>query len=159
MSTPKYVYAVLKLSTEEVVLVTDSKNDVKDFMSYRPKDNYSIAKITNKDDIKRLKNMDLEGERFEGYLFSMSEFEYFSEYIGNINSTLMYDLDLKILNNLKYLKLCDEDKEIIYKAIDILKKKTEMIYGGPTEYDSVCDEGDVYHLDELVKRFIIETID
>ena len=46
MSTPKYVYAVLKLSTEEVVLVTDSKNDVKDFMSYRPKDNYSIAKIT-----------------------------------------------------------------------------------------------------------------
>jgi len=157
MSTPKMLYIVYDEEYESIVLSTDNKNDIKDFLKGRRKSRYQIAKVTDKTHIHEINNMYIDAQRFGNYVLTTDEFENFSDYIRNLNSSIMYDLEIKILNNLKYLKLCDEDKEVIIKALNILINKVKNIYQGPTEEDNSVDEDDVYYLDKLLERFLIDT--
>lgn len=157
MSIPKLLYIVYDEVLDSIVLSTDSKQDIKDFLKGRRRSRYRIAEVTDEDHICELMNMYIDAQRFSNYVLTTEEFENFSDYIANLNSTIMYDLEIKIINNLKYLKLCDEDKEIINKALTILINKVKNIYQGPTEEDDNVDEDEVYYLDKLLERFLIDT--
>jgi hypothetical protein len=157
MSIPNLLYIVYDEVLDSIVLSTDSKQDIKEFLKGRRRNRYQIAEVTDEDHICELMNMYIDGQRFSDYILTTEEFENFSDYIANLNSSIMYDLEIKIINNLKYLKLCDEDKEIINKALNILINKVKNIYQGPTEEDDNVDEADVYYLDKLLERFLIDT--
>ena len=158
MKIPKLLYVLYDDEINEVVYITKDKSDVKEFLKYRDEEKFQIATVTDETHIKYLLNNDLEGEKINDFILTKYEFEYFSDYIGSLNSTLMYDLEIKILENLKYLKLCDEDIEIITKGINILKNKVSQIYEGPTEDEEIIDEESVYDLDKLLQKFFIDTL-
>ena len=157
MKIPKLLYIVYDEVLDSIVLSSEDKKDIKDFLKNRRTSRYKIAEVTDKDHICELMNMYIDGQRFSNYVLTTEEFENFSDYIGNLNSTIMYDLEIKIINNLKYLKLCDEDREVITNALNILIQKVKNIYQGPTEEDDNVDEDDIYYLDKLLERFLIDT--
>ncbi len=157
MSVPKMLYIIYDEVLDSIVLSTEDKKEIKDFLKYRRGSRYKVAQVTDKDHIIELSNMYLDAQRFGNYVLTTEEFEGFSDYIANLNSSIMYDLEIKILNNLRYLKLCEEDKEIIIKALNILIQKVKNIYQGPTEEDGCVDEDDIYHLDKLLERFLVDT--
>lgn len=157
MKIPKLLYIVYDEVLDSIVLSSEDKKYIKDFLKNRRTSRYKVAEVTDKDHICELMNMYIDGQRFSNYVLTTEEFENFSDYIANLNSTIMYDLEIKIINNLKYLKLCDEDREVITNALNILIQKVKNIYQGPTEEDDTVDEDDVYYLDKLLERFLIDT--
>lgn len=166
------LYAIYDGFEDEILLVTEYKSTVDEFISLRihdvygneiksEKNRYQVATVTDKDHIKKLKNLYLDGERYAGYILTKSEFEWFSEYMCHINSVLLYDLEAKIIENLKYLKICDEDKLSIIKAIKIVTSKLELIDNGPPddcEDSEIYNEENIYHMDKLVKMFMMDNV-
>lgn len=115
-------------------------------------DAYEIEKILNEYDYCR-------GEYYGGILFSNPEFEMLSDYIANMNTTLLYGVENSIIKKLKYFKLNDYDKKIILKALSIIIDKINLIEEGPTEDDDyLYDEEDVYNLDILAEDFFNDMI-
>lgn len=158
MKLPEKMYAIYDNEYDEIVMSTKNKKDVEDFIKFRDKDRYQIATITDKDHIIDLMGLYLSCERYCDYVFTSTEFESLSEFIGEINSLFMYSLDDSILDNLKYFKLCDEDIDIISKGMSILRDKVTTIYQGPTDEDDMDDEDKVYNMEEVIKNFIMNRI-
>ena len=170
MNSNDPLYAIYDNYIEQVILISYCKDDIKEYIDLRTKDiygnliesekdKYQVAKITNKSHIQQLKDSYLEGEVYGGYLLSSSEFELFAEYMAYMNTAILYDLEVKIIENLKYLKLCDEDLITIIRAISIMKSKVELIENGPPDDDpdnEIYDEDNVYYLDKVAKQFLLD---
>ena len=154
MKMPDKLYAIYDNECDDVVMTTKSKKDVEDFLKFRDSNRYQVALITDKEHISELMGMYISGERYGEYVFTQTEFESLSDYLGDINSSYMYSLDDQILSKLKYFKLCDEDIEIINKGLSILRDKVKSIYQGPTDEDDMDDEDKVYKMDEMIQNFI-----
>jgi hypothetical protein len=171
----KILYVIYNNLLDDVELITASHKEAVKFIDMRiydsagnlyerAKNMYKLLRVEGKDNIKKLldRYQFHYGEMYGGILFSQSEFEMLSEYMSNVNSTLLYDMENKIFSNLKYLKICDEDKELIEEGINILIDKINLIECGPpddSEIDiEVFDEEYVYDLEKLVQQFFKDMI-
>lgn len=158
MKLPKKLFAIYDFILDDIVILTTNKKSIDDFMNIRKNNNYEYATITDEEDIKAFikKYGYREIEFYGGFPYTEFEFELLSEYVCNMNSMLMYDVDVKIIDNLKYLKLSDEDLQCIIDSIKILKDKITLIEEGPYEDDVLDMEERVYNIPRLVSKFNID---
>lgn len=165
MNYPKELYAIYDSSKcmNDIVLVTCYKDDVKLFMSqrnYNPV--YKSAKITKKEHVKELYGYMLEhqlqGELVGGKLLTFSEFEYFSESYMQLSNDINYGVEKKILKQLPYLKLCDEDLEILIKFCKMIIDKMDSLYSDSPSEDDVIDEDKIFYIEKVADYFFEEHI-
>lgn len=172
MALPKELYVIFNIDLIE--FITEEYDDAISFVKARITNNrgeviedyadqYKGVKVTDKDEIERLlyEYDYCRGEEYGGIVFSNTEFEMLSEYMANMNTTIMYGIESHIVNKLKYFKLDDEDKEAILNAMRIIMDKVNLIEEGPPEGDEddiLCDEDEIYYLDKIVKDFFNDII-
>lgn len=163
---PKVIYAIYDSSEymEDIVFVSGDKDTINTFMKQRNYNEiYHVAEIDKKDHIKEViryaEDHRLYGEKIGDIIFTTSEYEWFAEAYIELIQDILYTLEDRLIKQLKYFKLCDEEIKMILDFVVCIKNKIDMLFADtPSEDDVIYDEDDIFYVEKVAEYFFKENI-